>query len=177
MSVTFCPLRNTAVVFDRSVDERGLDFGTTGKLRYSDLVVYDRQTESWWQQFLGEAIIGELVGAVLKVVPARIESFARFCARAPEGRVLLPNSPASLLFRRGASRDRAARSCGDSRAQAWSLDLVRERVAMRVLDDVIISWEAGQNSALGAGVIAEARDVGNVVAQRETADGLIDVPY
>jgi hypothetical protein len=101
VSVTFCPLCNTAVVFDRRVDERVLDFGTTGKLRYSDLVMYDRQTESWWQQFLGEAIIGELTGAVLTVVPARIESFARFRARAPEGRVLVPNSPA--LRRYGAN--------------------------------------------------------------------------
>ena len=195
VSVTFCPVCNTAVVFDRRVDERVLDFGTTGKLRYSDLVMYDRQTESWWQQFLGEAIIGELTGAVLKVVPARIESFARFRARAPEGRVLVPNSLA--LRRYGANPHAGYDTSARPRfyfgeppagiaplarvvtigAQAWSLDLVRERGAMRVLDDVIITWEAGQNSALGAGVIAEARDVGNVAVQRETADGLIDVPY
>ena len=195
VSVTFCPLCNTAIVFDRRVGGRVLDFGTTGKLRYSDLVMYDRQTESWWQQFLGEAIIGELTGTVLEVVPARIESFARFRARAPEGRVLVPNSPD--LRRYGANPYRGYDTSTRPRfylgelpsgiaplarvvtieKQAWSLDLVRRRGTMRVLDDVIITWDAGQNSALGAGVIAEARDVGNVVVQRVTADGLIDVPY
>jgi hypothetical protein len=51
--VTFCPLCNAAGVFDRRVDGGTLDFGTMGKLRHSDLVIYDRQTESWWQQFTG----------------------------------------------------------------------------------------------------------------------------
>jgi hypothetical protein len=61
--VTFCPLCNTALVFDRELDGVVHDFGTTGNLRYSDLVMYDRQTESWWQQATGEAIVGELTGA------------------------------------------------------------------------------------------------------------------
>ena len=74
ISVTFCPLCNAEVVFDRRLDDRVLDFGTTGKLRNSDLVMYDRQTESWWQQFLGEAIVGELLGKRLAVLPARPES-------------------------------------------------------------------------------------------------------
>jgi len=54
VAVTFCPLCNTAIAFDRRVEGRTLDFGTTGKLRHSDLVMYDRQTESWWQQFGGD---------------------------------------------------------------------------------------------------------------------------
>ncbi len=45
--VTFCPLCNSSLVFDRRVNGRVLDFGTTGRLRKSDLVMYDRQTESW----------------------------------------------------------------------------------------------------------------------------------
>ena len=48
--VTFCPLCNTTLAFDRRFDGRVLDFGTTGYLRHSDLVMYDRQTETWWQQ-------------------------------------------------------------------------------------------------------------------------------
>src|SRR5438128_8957671 len=47
VAVTYCPLCNASVVFERSVENRVLDFGTTGKLRNSDLVMYDRQTESW----------------------------------------------------------------------------------------------------------------------------------
>ena len=84
VSVTYCPLCNSAVVFDRRVEGRVLDFGTTGKLRNSDLVMYDRQTESWWQQFLGEAIVGEMTGTVLKSIPARLEAFSVFSS--PPGR-------------------------------------------------------------------------------------------
>jgi hypothetical protein len=78
ISVTFCPLCNTGIVFDRRIAGDVLDFGTTGKLRNSDLVMYDRQTESWWQQFTGEAIVGEMTGTILDTVPARLESFANF---------------------------------------------------------------------------------------------------
>ena len=46
VAVTYCPLCNSSLVFERTVDNRVLDFGTTGKLRNSDLVMYDRQTES-----------------------------------------------------------------------------------------------------------------------------------
>jgi hypothetical protein len=78
IAVTFCPLCNTSIVFDRRVGGRTLDFGTTGKLRNSDLVMYDRQTESWWQQFGGEALAGRYAGAELKQLPARIVSWAEF---------------------------------------------------------------------------------------------------
>ena len=57
VAVTFCPLCNASIVFDRRLDGAVLDFGTTGKLRKSDLVMYDRQTESWWQQFTGKGIV------------------------------------------------------------------------------------------------------------------------
>jgi hypothetical protein len=69
VTVTFCPLCNTAIVFERRLDSQILDFGTTGLLRYSNLVMYDRQTESWWQQATGEAIVGELTGHRLAFPP------------------------------------------------------------------------------------------------------------
>ena len=47
VSVTYFPLCNSSIVFDRRMDDKILDFGTTGKLRNSDMVMYDRQTESW----------------------------------------------------------------------------------------------------------------------------------
>ena len=53
VTVTYCPLCNSTIVFDRRIDGKVLDFGTTGKLRNSDMVMYDRQTESWWQQLYG----------------------------------------------------------------------------------------------------------------------------
>ena len=87
-SVTFCPLCNATVVFDRRHDGRVLDFGTTGRLRKSDLVMYDRQTESWWQQFTGRAIVGELAGDELARLPAAITAWEDFRAAWPEAEVL-----------------------------------------------------------------------------------------
>lgn len=75
VSVTFCPLCNAAIVFDRRSGGQVLDFGTTGRLRKSDLVMYDRQTESWWQQLTGQAIVGEKAGTVLDRVPASIVAY------------------------------------------------------------------------------------------------------
>jgi len=86
--VTFCPLCNTALVFERELDGVVHDFGTTGNLRFSDLVMYDRQTESWWQQATGAAIVGELTGARLTFLPAQIVSLADFAAAHPDGDVL-----------------------------------------------------------------------------------------
>ena len=88
VAVTFCPLCNTALAFDRRVGGRELTFGTTGNLRNSDLVMYDRQTESWWQQFGGEAVVGDLAGARLSQVPARIVAWEDFARRHPDGLVL-----------------------------------------------------------------------------------------
>ncbi|MDP9458067.1 MAG: DUF3179 domain-containing protein, partial [Actinomycetota bacterium] len=56
--VTFCPLCNTAIAYQSTLDGRELTFGTTGRLRFSNLIMYDRQTESWWQQATGDAIAG-----------------------------------------------------------------------------------------------------------------------
>jgi hypothetical protein len=61
--VTDCPLCNSGVVFDRRVDGRELDFGNAGRIRRFDMVLYDRQSESWWQQFSGTAIVGDLAGS------------------------------------------------------------------------------------------------------------------
>jgi Protein of unknown function (DUF3179) len=88
VAVTFCPLCNASIVFERRVGERVLDFGTTGRLRFSDLVMYDRQTESWWQQFTGRGIVGHYAGTGLKKIASEIVSFADFAAAHPTGLVL-----------------------------------------------------------------------------------------
>lgn len=88
VAVTFCPLCNASIVFDRRVAGAVLDFGTTGKLRKSDLVMYDRQTESWWQQFTGTGIVGRHAGTVLEQLPSTIASFVDFRRAYPQGRVL-----------------------------------------------------------------------------------------
>ena len=193
--VTFCPLCNTSIVFERTVDGKVLEFGVTGKLRNSDLVMYDRQTESWWQQFLGEAIVGEMTGARLKFLPARIESFAKFRARAPRGKVLVPTNPGARGYGTNPYPEYDSSSypflyegslpeaIGPLERvvrvgkEAWSLALVRERKTI-TKGDLVISWEPGQASALDTAVIAEGFDVGNVTVQRKNAGGALeDVPY
>ncbi len=88
IAVTYCPLCNSSVVFDRRVGGDELTFGTTGNLRNSDLVMWDRQTESWWQQLTAEAVVGELTGTKLEVLPAQTLSFEDFRAAYPQGDVL-----------------------------------------------------------------------------------------
>lgn len=86
--VSYCPLCNSAVVFSRTVAGKVYDFGVSGLLRNSDLVMFDRETESWWQQITGEALVGTLAGARLRMLPSEIISFADFRAAYPSGDVL-----------------------------------------------------------------------------------------
>lgn len=74
VTVTFCPLCNTGITFERVLDGRELTFGTSGMLRNSDLVMWDRQTETLWQQITGEALAGDYAAEerVLKFVPSSI---------------------------------------------------------------------------------------------------------
>ena len=88
IAVTFCPLCNSAIVFDRHFDGVVLDFGTTGRLRLSDLVMYDRQTETWWQQLTGTGIVGEHAGRELVRLPAAIVAWNEFRTAFPDGTVL-----------------------------------------------------------------------------------------
>jgi hypothetical protein len=89
VAVTFCPLCNSTIAFERTLaDGTLLDFGTSGNLRNSDLVMYDRQTKSWWQQFTGEAIVGELTGTNLVMLPSQLIAWSEFKANHPEGEVL-----------------------------------------------------------------------------------------
>jgi hypothetical protein len=75
VAITFCPLCNSTVAFSRVIDGEAVGFGTTGNLRRSDLVMYDRKTETWWQQLTAEAIVGELTGQTLEVLPSQILSW------------------------------------------------------------------------------------------------------
>ena len=88
IAVTYCPLCNSSLVFDRRVAGRTLTFGTTGNLRRSDLVMWDRQTESWWQQLTADAVVGDLTGTKLKVLPSQTLSWSDFKRVYPDGDVL-----------------------------------------------------------------------------------------
>jgi hypothetical protein len=88
VAITYCPLCNSALGFDRRLGERLLTFGTSGKLYLSDLVMYDRQTESLWSQIEGRAIAGLLAGAELDRVPVQTVTWAQWRQTHPDGWVL-----------------------------------------------------------------------------------------
>ncbi len=194
VAVTYCPLCNSGIVFDRVIDGQVTEFGTTGKLRRSDMVMYDRLTESWWQQFLGEAIVGELTGTVLDTIPSRMESLERFAARYPDGKLLVPTNPRMRNYGRNpyAGYDSGSwpflyRGQYDGPVpplarvvvvgnEAWTMESLR--AAGRIEQgDLILTWEEGQNSALDNGIISRGRDVGNVVVQRRVNGVLEDVVH
>ncbi len=193
VAVTYCPLCNAAIVFDRRLDDRVLDFGTTGNLRNSDLVMYDRQTESWWQQYTGDAIVGDLTGQTLTLLASRLTSWERFRTAHPEGRVLVPNDPRSRHYGvnpyvgydtrpapflydgelpEGIAPLERVVAVGD---RAWSFEHLR---AMRTVDagEFVISWEPGQASAVDANMVALGRDVGNITV-RSKGSPPEDVPH
>ena len=191
ISVTYCPLCNSAIVFDRRIGDKVYDFGVSGKLRNSDLVMWDRQTESWWQQFTGEGIVGEMTGTELTMLPVRVEAFNRFVARFPAGQVLLSRrggpgfnpysgydtSSRPFLYRgsfpEGIKPLAYVLAVG---GEAWSLDLLREQKRVES-GDLVITWEPGQNAAMDRRNIADGRDIGNIIVQRKQGDAMVDVVH
>lgn len=197
ISVTFCPLCNSAVVFDRRVGDQVLDFGVSGNLRHSDLIMWDRQTQSWWQQFLGEAIVGEMTGTLLDIIPVRVEGFAVFKERFPDGDVNAGSESfggfsQGYLYNPYANYDQSAQPFlffGDLpqeipplayvvavEDQAWSIDLLRREGRIEA-DDLVITWEPGQNTAMGSAEIAQGQDIGNVIVQRRVDGELVDAVH
>ena len=187
VAVTFCPLCNTAIVFDRRVAGRTLTFGTTGNLRNSDLVMYDRQTESWWQQFGGEGVIGRYAGTRLRVLPARIVAWRSFRALHPEGVVLSRQTGYSRpygqnpyagyddvssppFFPTAHSNDRRLQpkervvfiERGGSALAIPFSTLAKKRRLEATLDghEFEVRWQSGVSSALDSVEIAAGRDVG-----------------
>ncbi len=197
--ISYCPLCNSGVVFDRRVDGQVLEFGNTGRIRHFDMVMYDKATESWWQQFLGEAVVGDLTGKRMKALPARLESLENFRERAPDGLVLVPTNAGARQYGTtpyvGMDSEPLPRSISRQRfpydlpvdvdplarvvvvgEEAWMLEILQQ--AGRVESgDLVLTWEPGQNSIHDRRQIAQGRDVGNVIVQRRTAGGFEDVPY
>ena len=187
VTITYCPLCNTAIAFDRRLGDRVLDFGTTGRLRHSDLVMYDRQTESWWQQAVGEAIVGELTGKKLQFLPAPTISWRDFKRQYPDGEVLSRDTghrrdyggnPYSgydtgepFLFRgtpdnRLPTMERVVIVTSDDEAVAYPLrTLDDEKVINHDVagEPVVLFHKKGTASAVDASRIERGRDIGAVV--------------
>ena len=86
--VTFCPLCDTVLAFDRRVAGEALLFGVSMKLLHDNLIMWDHQTESWWQQVSGLAIVGDLAGEQLDFLPVRTLFWRDVRQDMPRARVL-----------------------------------------------------------------------------------------
>lgn len=187
LTVTYCPLCNTALVFQRRHGDRLLDFGTTGRLRHSDMVMYDRQTETWWQQATGEGIVGELAGDQLEPYPAQTLDWGSARRAHPEAEVLSRSTghnrpygrnpytgydrsqgPIARFFSKAlddrlTAMARVAAFVMDGEAVAYPFQALQEK---RIIHDDVASQEIvvwftpGVASALDAEDIADGRDVG-----------------
>ncbi len=198
ITVTFCPLCNTGIVFDATVDGQALDFGTTGRLRFSNLLMYDRQTETWWQQASGEAVVGDLLGTQLEFLPASFISWQEASETYPQAEVLSRETGFDRSYGRNpySGYDDISRSPflydGPSTpgelppmARVTTVDLNGEAVAYpnevlreeTVVNDtvggmeVVVLWQPGQASALDANSISEGADVGANGVFERTVDG------
>ncbi len=179
IAVTFCPLCNSALTFDRRVQGQVLSFGVTGKLRNSDMVMYDRETETWWQQALGQGIVGRHLGVDLVVLPTWMESWEAFRSRNPDGQVMdEPDWGRSYGRNPYVGYDTSRRPflysgeepphgvlplarvvrVGD---RAWPLQRLADSGDISEAG-VVLSWAAGQASALDSARISEGRDIGQV---------------
>ncbi len=96
--VTYCPLCFSGIVFDPLVEGERVEFGTSGKLWQSNLVMYDRKTDTYWSQVLGEAIRGKLTGESLNVLPSDMTQFGVWKESHPHGEVLSKDTGVNRLY-------------------------------------------------------------------------------
>ena len=201
VAVTYCPLCNTALAFERIVDGQAVEFGVSGMLRKSDLIMYDRLTESWWQQVTGEGIVGVKTGERLTPVPVNIVSLADFEEAFPGGQVLSRDSDSGGRLRQIYGQNPYVGYDGDGGEpflffgsrdprlptmerlvalelggvpKAYPFDLLREE---RVINDevggepVVVFWKPGTASALSSTIIDQSRDVGATAVYDPVVEG------
>ena len=198
ITVTFCPLCNTGLAFLRTVDGVVLDFGTTGRLRFSNLIMYDRQTETWWQQATGEGIAGVQTGKMLDFVQAPVISWAQFKEAHPDGLVMSRetgyirsygnnpyvgyddiNRPPFLYRGPELPEDLppVARILAleiNDEVVAYDYELLKQLHAVNDTvggQQIAVLWEEGTSSALDSGSIALGRDIGTANAYSNELDG------
>jgi hypothetical protein len=190
IAVTYCPLCNSALVYDRRVEDRTLRFGTTGNLRNSDLVMWDRQTQSWWQQIGGEAVVGDYTGKKLTAIPSEVLSWRDFKRRYPKGNVLSIDTGFNRPYgdnpyieyetgkeppiffegradRRLPAKERVSAVTVKDRTVVIPFSrLSKERVLNTAVAGmpIVVFYKNGVKSALDARAIMESEDVGTATA-------------
>jgi hypothetical protein len=199
IAVTFCPLCNSSIVFNRQVGDALLEFGVSGNLRNSDMVMYDRQTDSWWQQFTGEGIVGVYTDTLLDIVPSQVMGLRQFATQYPDGEVLSRDTgytrqyginpyvgydsmSSPFLFdgevdERLPSLSRVLGVYLDNTATAYPLAVLQ---AQQLIQDevgetpIVAFWQGGVASALDASNIDESVDIGTALLfSRQLTDGRV----
>jgi hypothetical protein len=200
VTVSYCPLCNSAVSYLRVIDDVETTFGTSGRLFASALVMYDRATESLWTHFDGRAVAGLLTGRQLDPISSPLLAWSEFKTAFPDGVVLDRESTgasrpygenpyagydnpetAPFLFRgtvdeRAKAKQRVVGVAVDGAAAAWTLETISGSEAQatnaKVGDTpIVILWKAGQVTALETARIVSGRDVGSVGVFSPTVDG------
>lgn len=187
VAVTYCPLCNSAVAYDRRVGDRVMEFGTSGLLWNSALVMYDRQTETLWSHFTGEGIVGELTGVELETFPVATVSWDVWRDANPDGSVLSRDTGFDrdygrnpypgyddvngdpFLFEgdvdgRFTAMTRIVGIEVDGEALGVPLVILEERrvIATEVAEtSLVVFWTPGTASALDASEVAAGNDVGS----------------
>lgn len=190
VSVTYCPLCNSAATYERTINGVETTFGTSGRLFKSALVMYDRATETLWTHFDGLAVIGVLTGVELVEYPSPLMAWGQFRSTYPTGQVLdwtqsgfirdygrnpytgYDDPEGTPFLFRGALDDRAAamqRIVGveyEGASGAFAIELVSggegKATAVTVGDsDLVVFWVAGQASALEDSLVSGGRDIGS----------------
>ncbi len=199
ITITFCPLCNASIVFDRNINGKTYDFGTSGLLRNSDLVMYDRQSESLWQQFTGNAIVGDMVNTKLQQIPSSIVSFKDIYTNFKDTQILskdtghnrdygnnpyigydnINQTPFMLkqkVDKRLAPMRRVATVSINNKDKAYSYtDVKKEKVINDSFENTNLTlfYTKGVNSALDKRSIANSKDIGTVVLYNSFLDGKV----
>lgn len=197
IAVTYCMLCNAPIVYQRTVNNVVLRFSATGTVNNSGFVMWDDQTESWWQQFTGQAIVGQYVGVSLVVVPSQVVGYRVFRDRYRDGKVLTgdvnkppmsyganpfvsyDSNPQPFMYS-APSDDRlfptervlAGVVSGQAVAYPFSI-LSRVGVVNDTVNGmpIVVLWQAGANSTHDQASVENSKDVGMAALFMRVFDG------
>ncbi|MDQ3869337.1 MAG: DUF3179 domain-containing protein [Thermoproteota archaeon] len=135
VAVTYCPLCFTNQVFNRTIDERGVvvEFGTSGKLYNSNLVMYDRTSKTLWSQALAEGIVGKYAGTKLQRVPFDVAYWKEWKQLYPDSKVLSRDT--------GSNRPYGADPYGDYYTNSDVLFPVSNKDSRLDLKEIVVGFE------------------------------------